>query len=80
MLQVGRVNAVVRATHIVVQDNDGVKFLIPRARVTDWYEWRGVALSGFNPCGWTVPEYANMCIVFSGKSKYRRLGKDRKAP
>lgn len=73
MLDIGRVNGVVKATHIAVKDNEGIQFLIPRGRLTDWYEWRGVALGGFDPVGWNAPEYACMCIVFSGRSKYRRL-------
>jgi hypothetical protein len=76
MLQVGKVNGVKKATHIVVKDNDGVQFLIPRDKVTAWYEWRGIALTGQHAAGWNAPAFACMCIVFSGKSKYRHLGKN----
>lgn len=72
-LEIGRVNGVERSTHIAVKDNEGVTYLIPRENLSDWMNWRGVSLGGDSPRGWNVPDFAKMCIVFSGRSRYRTI-------
>ena len=68
MLEIGRVNGINRATHIAVKDNEGMNYLIPRDKLTPWMEWRGIALRGDDPQGWNVPDFAKVCVVFSGKN------------